>query len=63
MSEEDVIKLNRCTIAIAGCGCIGGFSAELLARMGVGGFVLADPDIFDVSNINRQCAATYNTVG
>ena len=31
--------------------------------MGVGKLVLADPDVFDVSNINRQCAANHNTVG
>ncbi|MDN6194610.1 MAG: ThiF family adenylyltransferase, partial [Alkalibacterium sp.] len=49
-------------IAIAGCGCIGGFSAELLARIGIGKLILADPDIFDISNINRQCAATHLTV-
>lgn len=63
MSEEEVEKLHKTTIAIAGCGCIGGFSAELLARMGVGKLILADPDTFDVSNINRQCAATHHTVG
>ncbi|OIJ20702.1 hypothetical protein BKP45_08650 [Anaerobacillus alkalidiazotrophicus] len=63
MTEEEVQKLHDTTIAIAGCGCIGGFSAELLARMGVGRLILADPDVFDVSNINRQCAATHHTVG
>ncbi|MDQ0201453.1 ThiF family adenylyltransferase [Neobacillus ginsengisoli] len=63
MSEEEVYTLHSTTIAIAGCGCIGGFSAELLARMGVGKLILADPDIFDESNINRQCAATHHTVG
>lgn len=63
MSEEEIEKLHNTTIAIAGCGCIGGFSAELLVRMGIGKLVLADPDTFDVSNINRQCAATHHTVG
>lgn len=63
MSEEEINKLQQTTIAIAGCGCIGGFSAELLARMGIGRLILADPDTFDVSNINRQCAATHHTVG
>lgn len=63
MTEEEVQQLHETTIAIAGCGCIGGFSAELLARMGVGKLILADPDTFDVSNINRQCAATHLTVG
>lgn len=63
MSEIEIQKLHDTKIVIAGCGCIGGFSAELLARMGVGKLVLADPDVFDVSNINRQCAANFNTVG
>lgn len=63
MSEDEVQLLQKSTIAIAGCGCIGGFSAELLVRMGIGKVKLADPDVFDISNINRQCAATYNTVG
>lgn len=63
MSEVEVNKLHETTIAIAGCGCIGGFSAELLARIGVGKIILADPDYFDESNINRQCAATHGTIG
>lgn len=63
MSEEDLNTLQASTIAIAGCGCIGGFAAELLTRMGIGGLKLADPDTFDVSNINRQCAANHHTIG
>lgn len=63
MSEKEIQQLHDTKIVIAGCGCIGGFSAELLARMGVGKLVLADPDVFDISNINRQCAATFHTVG
>jgi tRNA threonylcarbamoyladenosine dehydratase len=63
MSEDEVRSLHGTTIAIAGCGCIGGFAAELLARMGVGKLTLADPDTFDESNINRQCAATHRTIG
>lgn len=63
MTEEEIETLHRTTISIAGCGCIGGFSAELLARMGIGKIRLADPDVFDFSNINRQCAATHHTVG
>lgn len=63
MSEEDIDKLQGATIAIAGCGCIGGFAAELLVRMGIGMVRLSDPDTFDLTNINRQCAATHLTVG
>jgi tRNA threonylcarbamoyladenosine dehydratase len=63
MSESEIEQLGRSTIAIAGCGCIGGFAAELLTRMGIGKLILSDLDEFDVSNINRQCAATHLTVG
>lgn len=63
LSENEINKLQDTKIVIAGCGCIGGFSAELLTRMGVGKLALADPDVFDVSNINRQCSASFNTVG
>ncbi|GIQ67745.1 ThiF family adenylyltransferase [Xylanibacillus composti] len=63
LSPEDMNKLKESRIAIAGCGCIGGFSAELLTRLGIGALRIADPDIFDVTNINRQCAATHETVG
>ncbi|UJF34622.1 ThiF family adenylyltransferase [Paenibacillus hexagrammi] len=63
MTEEEILTLQKSTISIAGCGCIGGFSAELLVRMGIGKVKLADPDVFDVSNINRQCAAAHDTVG
>ncbi|WP_424768803.1 ThiF family adenylyltransferase [Paenibacillus sp. sgz302251] len=63
MTEIEIDRLQSSRIAIAGCGCIGGFSAELLARMGIGALNLADLDVFDVSNINRQCAANHQTVG
>lgn len=63
LSEDDMDKLQHTTISIAGCGCIGGFAAELLSRIGVGTLRLADPDTFDLSNINRQCAATHLTIG
>jgi molybdopterin/thiamine biosynthesis adenylyltransferase len=62
LSEMEIEKLRSSCIAIAGCGCIGGFSAELLARMGIGKLIIADPDVFDVTNINRQCAATHHTI-
>lgn len=63
LTECDHQLLKQSTITIAGCGCIGGFTAELLTRLGVGTLKLADPDVFDVTNINRQCAANHETVG
>jgi molybdopterin/thiamine biosynthesis adenylyltransferase len=43
-------------ILIAGCGTVGGSIVEPLTRLGVCDFVLADPDRFELSNLNRQAA-------
>jgi sulfur carrier protein ThiS adenylyltransferase len=47
-------KLRDKTIGIAGCGGLGSNCAIALARVGVGTLVIADFDIVDVSNLNRQ---------
>ncbi len=57
ISVDEQRKLADARVGIAGCGGDGGQAAEALARMGVGAFVLADPEIFELENINRQCAA------
>lgn len=51
------------TIAIAGMGGVGGIHLLTLARLGVGGFRLADFDRFDIVNFNRQAGATVDTIG
>jgi len=47
---------------IAGCGSIGGSAVELLVRTGARKFILADPDTYDYTNLNRQSAG-YSDVG
>lgn len=53
---QEAIK--HLTIGLAGCGGIGGMAASRLGRLGVGKIKLADPDTFDISNINRQVGAS-----
>lgn len=48
---------------IAGLGGLGGYQAQLLARIGVGRLVLADGDCFAPTNFNRQILATKDTLG
>ncbi len=50
-------------IAIAGMGGVGGVHLLTLARLGVGGFHIADFDTFDQANFNRQAGASMSTVG
>jgi molybdopterin/thiamine biosynthesis adenylyltransferase len=56
-------RLRRARVAIAGVGGVGGLHALTLARLGVGGFHLADPDVFELANFNRQVGATLATIG
>lgn len=56
-------KLRDAVIGVAGCGGIGGATADRLVRMGVRNLKLADPDKFDVSNLNRQFGASMANVG
>ena len=63
LGEDAVLTLRKKTVAIAGCGGHGGAACLTLARMGVGGFILADPKPFDEPDINRQWAANLSTLG
>ena len=63
LGEAAVARLQGKTVAIAGCGGVGGAAAITLARLGVGGFVLADPGIFDEPDLNRQWAGSRATLG
>ena len=49
-------------ICVVGCGGLGGYVVELLARAGVGGITVVDPDAFSESNLNRQLFATQRTL-
>jgi molybdopterin/thiamine biosynthesis adenylyltransferase len=63
ITEWEQQELRNKTIAIAGMGGVGGIHALTLTRLGIGGFHFADPDRFDVANLNRQAGALMSTVG
>jgi sulfur carrier protein ThiS adenylyltransferase len=42
------------TVGIAGCGGLGSNCAVALARVGVGKLIVADFDVVELSNLNRQ---------
>lgn len=63
LSDEDQLKLATSCVAIVGCGGLGGYIAEELARIGVGRLVLMDGDRLEVSNLNRQIMATELNIG
>jgi len=62
-TKEEQLKLKDSTVLIAGIGGVGGPSALTLARMGIGRLILADLDVYSVSNLNRQMPSRLQDVG
>jgi len=63
IGPEGLAKLKTSEVVIFGIGGVGSYSAEALARAGVGHLVLVDFDDICLTNINRQIHALRNTVG
>lgn len=56
-------KLRNSRVAIIGMGGVGGVHLMTLARMGIGRFTIADPDVYELANFNRQYGANLRTLG
>lgn len=63
IGKQGLQLLKNSTVAVLGVGGVGSFSAEALARSGVGKIVLVDKDDVDITNVNRQIHALLSTVG
>jgi len=61
LEEQDILK--QAEVVFAGCGAIGQSALITLVRMGLGSVVIADPDVIEPTNINRQLLAFQRTVG
>jgi molybdopterin/thiamine biosynthesis adenylyltransferase/nitroreductase len=59
--EQAVLRLKR--VAIAGLGGVGGVHLLTLTRLGLGAFTVADGDVFELANFNRQAGASLSHVG
>ena len=57
------LRLFRSRVAIIGCGGLGGYIIEELARLGVGTIIAIDPDIFVEHNLNRQLLSSPRLLG
>jgi len=63
ISLDEQRRLFQSRVAVIGCGGLGGYVIEELARLGVGHIVAIDPDIFEEHNLNRQILSTPATLG
>ena len=56
-------KLAQTSVAVIGLGGVGSYSAEALARSGIGKLILIDFDVIEPTNINRQILALQSNIG
>lgn len=63
LSAGDQLTLFRSCVAVVGCGGLGGYVIEELARLGVGQLVVIDPDSFEEHNLNRQLLSSLDNLG
>lgn len=60
---EAQMRLRNMKVGVAGLGGIGSNLAEILVRLGVGHIRIADHDVIEASNLNRQVIANQKTIG
>ncbi len=63
ISTEQQYQLLKSQVAVVGCGGLGGYVIEELARLGVGRLMVIDSDVFEEHNLNRQLLATIDNLG
>ncbi|PKN42985.1 MAG: thiamine biosynthesis protein ThiF [Deltaproteobacteria bacterium HGW-Deltaproteobacteria-18] len=63
ISRGEQAALLDSTVLLVGAGGLGGYVLELLARFGVGRILVADGDVFEESNLNRQLLSSVADLG
>ena len=63
ISEDDQQLLATKRVLVVGCGGLGGYVIEYLARLGIGELTVTDGDCFEESNFNRQLLSSVPKLG
>ena len=63
LTSRECALLQGKKVAVIGCGGLGGYIIEYLARIGIGGIRCVDGDSFTESNLNRQLLSTVSSLG
>lgn len=63
LSPEENLSLRSFRVAVVGCGGLGGYLIEMLARLGIGHLTMIDGDVFEPSNLNRQLLSRPGNMG
>lgn len=63
LTAEQQEQLGKARVLVLGCGGLGGYVIELLARLGAGRLRVVDGDVFEASNLNRQLYSAPSRLG
>lgn len=63
LGESGIERLRSARVILFGLGGVGGYTAEALARSGIGHIDLVDDDTVSLTNLNRQMLALHSTIG
>jgi tRNA threonylcarbamoyladenosine dehydratase len=63
IGKEAVARLQGSSVLVVGLGGVGGYAAEMICRAGVGTMTIADGDVVNPTNRNRQLLALRSTQG
>ncbi len=63
ISEEENQSICNKKVCVVGCGGLGGYVIEMLARLGIGHIIAVDGDVFEESNLNRQILSDVESLG
>ncbi len=63
LSPEENASLSSFKVCVIGCGGLGGYIIEMLARLGIGHLTVVDGDVFDETNLNRQLLSDMASIG
>lgn len=63
ISVQQQLRLFQSRVVVIGCGGLGGYVIEQMARLGIGTIVAIDPDVFEEHNLNRQVLSSIAALG
>jgi molybdopterin-synthase adenylyltransferase len=63
ITESENKILQKSSVCVVGCGGLGGYAIEMLARLGVGSITIIDKDSMEFTNLNRQILSSESNIG
>jgi molybdopterin/thiamine biosynthesis adenylyltransferase len=63
VTDDEQKLLRKSCVLVVGVGGMGGTALQCLVRSGIGNFIIADRDTFEISNLNRQIFCDLDVLG